>query len=63
MYVQYSDLEQHSGSGLRLSRRKDNYYEEEGGAIWRWQQEGRFEVFSSLNFFGEIGHELIIWPD
>ena len=60
----YIDLEQKSSpDSLRLSRRRDNYFEEEGGQIWRRQQEGRFEVFSSLNFFGEVGHELIIWPE
>lgn len=60
----YIDLEQKRGpDSLRLSKRKDNFFEEEGGQIWRRQQEGRFEVFSSLNFFGEVGHELILWPE
>jgi len=50
-------------SGLRLGKRKDNYYEEEDGRIWRRSREGRFDIFSSLNFLGEVGRELIIWPD
>jgi hypothetical protein len=59
-YVNF-DQASHS-SGLRLTRRKDGYYEEEGGQIWRRSREGQFDVFTALNFFGDEGYKLVIWP-
>lgn len=48
---------------LRMSKRPEgSYFESEAGQIWRRNIIGKTEIFSALNFFGEVGHQLKIFP-
>lgn len=49
---------------LRMTKRPEgSFFESEGGQIWRRNMIGRTEIFSALNYFGENGHQLKIFPE